>query len=502
MAQFLRLSKDHQIFPKKNFDEESGDLKRLYNKGLNEEEDPLTYNKWDVLIISLAFIISPFLLKKVGPYAKVTLTINWIWTTICLILFCIGYVQNNQPIMYVFIAVIFIHVLELSMNAQAVITVAKKHDYKGSIKALTIFVFAIAELKKKPDLLDLYWLPLTGAYNVNLDNHFSSVGGAAKFIQDCRDQLRWVPKGNGLELLKLMSSFSYKLYFTRFAFFSYCFIGILALGAIHVILGHVVENDLFGITLRIYLTFLYTSSANNIGLTTFGGSLFQYNSSISPENFISLEKIYKEDKNDTIIIDIFSKESLRTFLTCYLTIRKAVRKLSAKEELVFYFGFIFGIVFAAVIAAILFFDDFKKEEYGYGFLVIMMIMLIYPLVYVTFFHLFFGSNFNSVQENMLKKLNLLCETYTLMERTKDLPKGDAKLEFLFECVKGKDIDFRDLKEYVEELITEVECEEKCKFLGIFESTTPNIATAFVPLLGLLWTALIYFISIADEIISR
>lgn len=90
-----------------------------------------------------------------------------------------------------------------------------------------------------------------------------------------------------------------------------------------------------------------------------------------------------------------------------------------------------------------------KEEFGYGFMVIIMFTMVLPLLFVIVLHLFIGALFNRRPPHMLSKLRRLKDLYGQMERLQKehkMTKLGPKMQFLFEVIKEKKaVDFKALR---------------------------------------------------------
>ena len=360
-----------------------------------------------------------------------------------------------------------------------------------------IFTISLQAISEELEPETTYnWNLLTPHYNQNLSNIIPS---SDEFHKICEDFLEWKYKCNGSQLLYAMTAYKFRLktlYHAGMLILMLIAAGMAVIGFITV--NSIVKYDIFGLCVRLDMFITYGMAGLTVLASSFSAN-HEYLMAPPPEEFISIDKLHYHPEERTFLIDIFSLETLETYMLNYFKIREIARHSTKNQEYPFLFLLIITLIGTGYAFALVYSKLSQTETFGYGFVAILMFTMIVNLLFVLILHLFIGALFNLRPLNMIKQLRRLKEVYIQMEKLRQgkytMDQLGQKMQFLFKCIEKKDVDFNALAKKVDMAIEDINFQNQTslyKFLGVFECTTRNIAALLVGISGILSLSLVKY----------
>jgi hypothetical protein len=515
-----------------------------YTADLDKDEKTVVcFRKIDYFMIFLNFLPIYWFSKTLPCKSKIHLTVYWIIFISFNILLYTGFAQDDGPIVGVVIIIeIWLYLGMISIYEYYVGFEAKEsYEKKGKIKAHRqdfelrrqwqngnrYYLVTALDLRDEFDHEgDFKWNTLSKVYDSNLELCKTrktwpksclignSVPDTPRIIEKTRDAIEWKSNDNGLELLYSMSA--------RFGGWNAiqnslldppiiliplvaCCLLLVGYGVItQISISAIVKNDLFGVMVRIGIglafgvVILWTGSClmeTPIGVNVRMPDLSRY---------ISLDKLYKKDeekKSMDFVIDVFDIKSLKTYFVCAFSLRSTMMMFQQMDDFILWVVTIFTILLSFVGLGLTWLEIDQREEFGYGFFTVIMVLSVFGLLIMFALVLTQGYKYNQVPKKIKENLKKLKKLYYLMKNINDnheIQKAPLKIQFLFKCMDERnhsDVNFEALIAEIKKMKHELHLEIKnnsYKFLGVMDCTWENIVALLIPLSGILWAAIVAF----------
>jgi hypothetical protein len=120
----------------------------------------------------------------------------------------------------------------------------------------------------------------------------------------------------------------------------------------------------------------------------------------------------------------------------------------------------------------------------------------------------YGILFNDVPNKVIDKLGELKILYQQMDKftnDKSFVANDKKMQTLFSIIEGRQVNFKELIEKVDEITARIDQDDKknsYKLFGFVPCEKSSITGVFTPLAAVLWTAIIHSITLLRDLFSR
>ena len=486
----------------------------LYNEELNREQlKLLDYSKAEIKYLALSIFIDPCILKGRHMVIQIITLLLYCGQVGGYAVFTYGFIQNNYPMVGLYLllspgsflvgigfrlALIF---LEKTLLKIFLLRSKIRKAFPTSEACINEirYPFTLAlktiSLELEPETT-YHWNLLTPNYNQNLLN---LIPCSDEFQKICEDYLEWNHKSNGSQLLYAMLAYKFTL---KTIYHAGMFVLMLVAAAMAFVAFYTVDSivkyDIYGACLRLDMFVAYGTAGLVVLASSFSAN-HEYLMAPPPEEFISIEKLYHRPEERTFLIDVFSIETLETFMRNYFRIREVAKYSTKNQEYPFLFMLLMTLIGTGYAFILIYTQHSELEVFGYGFTAVLMFTMIVPLLFVLILHLFIGALFNQRPLKLIIQLKKLKDVYIQMGRLRQgkypMSQLGQKMQFLFECIANKDIDFNVLEKKVDMMIEDIRFENETspyKFLGVFECTTRTIAALLVGISGLLSLALVKY----------